>query len=677
MKVNRMLVLCLTIILISPLLSGEKLNIIDESTKTKIKESLLKKYGVEQKFRIDRGVDQAANLWRNEDGSKEDFAKFCQTYFIGDEKKLDTFFKKMAFYSEIIGGYITEMTRDLRQPLDLDWGPITPFDMTMGRFNPFSHLTEDLFKAKIAFLGLLNFPRYSLEETTKLGPKWSRKEWAYARSAGPFSRTPAEINQKIRAITTNADTYIAQYNIMMGNLVDGTQKTFFPKQMKLITHWGLRDELKARYVNKNDLFKQKMIYRVMERIIFQDIPQKVINNKAYNWDPFTNKVYENGKEIEAAREPDTRYEHLLNVFKGIKMIDPYMPHLPTYILRKFEANREIPEKDIEAMFLELISSKQVKKVARLIQKRLNRKLYPFDIWYNGFKAIGSIDEEKLDKIVAEKYPTIKHFEKDIANILIKLGFSEESAKFIATNIQVDASRGAGHSAGAGKRGFKARLRTRAPKEGMNYKGFNVAIHELGHSVEQTLNLNKMDYYALTGVPNAGFTEAFAFIFQDRDLELLGIKEKNPKAKFLKALDIFWNAYEIMGVSLVDMRTWNWMYKNPDATPAQLKQAILKIATEIWNKYYAKIFGKTDQTILAIYSHMISYPLYLPDYPLGHVIQFQLEKYLEDKVVGKEMVRMCASGNIIPQLWMKNAVGSDISVKPLLQAVNEALKYVKN
>jgi hypothetical protein len=50
--------------------------------------------------------------------------------------------------------------------------------------------------------------------------------------------------------------------------------------------------------------------------------------------------------------------------------------------------------------------------------------------------------------------------------------------------------------------------------------------------------------------------------------------------------------------------------------------------------------------------------------------------MKDKVIGPEMMRMCASGNIIPQQWMKNAVGSEISIKPMLKAVDEALIQVK-
>jgi hypothetical protein len=81
-------------------------------------------------------------------------------------------------------------------------------------------------------------------------------------------------------------------------------------------------------------------------------------------------------------------------------------------------------------------------------------------------------------------------------------------------------------------------------------------------------------------------------------------------------------------------------------------------------------------VLAVYSHMIYRALYLPDYAIGNVIQFQLEDYLKGKKIGVEIPRMIAAGNIIPQLWMKNAVGQEISVKPLLQSVDKALTVIK-
>jgi hypothetical protein len=222
---------------------------------------------------------------------------------------------------------------------------------------------------------------------------------------------------------------------------------------------------------------------------------------------------------------------------------------------------------------------------------------------------------------------------------------------------------------------KAHLRTRVPKGGIDYKGFNIAMHELGHCVEQTLTLQNVDYYMMRGVPNTAFTEAFAFVFQAKDLDVLGIKNEDPVKKHLAALDNVWASYEIMGVSLVDMKAWNWLYKNPAATPEQLKQAVIAAAKDVWNRYYADIFGVKDQPILAIYSHMIDAALYLPDYPIGHVIGFQVERFLEGKSLGVEMERMCVAGRLIPQLWMKNAVGSEISPRALLDAGKDALEVI--
>jgi oligoendopeptidase F len=135
------------------------------------------------------------------------------------------------------------------------------------------------------------------------------------------------------------------------------------------------------------------------------------------------------------------------------------------------------------------------------------------------------------------------------------------------------------------------------------------------------------------------------------------------------------AYEIMGVSLVDMYVWQWMYENPDADPKQLKEAVEKIAIEVWNTYYYPVFGVKDSPILAIYSHMITSPLYLANYPVGHLIEFQIEQYVADKKFADEITRMLVQGKVIPQQWMKGAVGSQISGQPTLIAVQNALKII--
>jgi hypothetical protein len=657
--------------------SGENVKFIEDNTSKNVIKILIEKFGEPNRFRIEKGVSQTASLWREEDGNAKEFEKFCIDNFIAEPEKLDKMFDRIQTNFEILSGHFTKMNVDLNKPLQLDIGEILPIDQLFGAYSPSSHLADDFYKNKIAFIITLNFPTYTLKEKIAKGENWTRKEWAYARTGDLFtSRIPPELIQKVSDVQTEVGLYIDEYNIYMGNLLDNNKNVLFPKDLKLITHWGLRDELKTHFGKEGGLEKQKIIYEVMKRIITQEIPKDVINNPNMQWNPFTNKLFKDGKETAFKPEPNIRYQHLLNNFNALKAIDSYTPVYPTYIQRKFDQEFEIPQEEIEKMFIDFISSPIVKETGKLIQQRLGRKLEPFDIWYDGFKARSSINQEELNKATKKKYPNRDAVQNDLPNILKKLGFSPDEATYITTKVEVDPSRGAGHAIGAEMKSEKARLRTRIGNDGMDYKGYNIAVHEFGHNVEQTLTLQKMDYYMLHGVPNTAFTEAWAFVFQARDLELLGIKENNPNKKHLDALDNLWMAYEIMGVSLVDMDVWKWLYKNPNATPEQLKAAVIEISKDIWNKYYADIFGVKDQPILAIYSHMIDFPLYLSAYPLGHLIEFQMEQYITGKNLGTEMTRICETGRIIPDLWMKKAVGTGISIQPLLNSAKEALLYIK-
>jgi hypothetical protein len=639
---------------------------------------LINKNGESNKTLIEKGVKQVAALWTEKDGTIKDFEDFCLKNYISSQEMKEKMFQRISTNFETLFGYFNRISLDLKRPMQLDMGETWPIDEVFAAYEPTAHFTDDFFNNKIAFIIGLNFPFYTLEEKGQLGPKWSRLEWAYARLGDQFTtRVPADIIQKSSDALSAAENYISGYNIYVGNLLDEKGKTHFPKEMKLLSHWNLRDEIKANYDKTEEgLTKQKMIYEVMLRIIDQSIPDSVINNPAYQWNPVTNKLFKAGKEIAATPEPDKRYEVLLNNFKAMKAVDQFNPMFPTYIQRSFNAEMEIPMDQVEKLFTEFCSTPEVKQVGALISHRLGRPLQPFDIWYDGFKARSTMDQAKLDKMTKAKYPTTEAVEKDIPNILAKLGFKPDIAKEIASHITVDPARGSGHAWGAQMKGDKAHLRTRVGKDGMDYKGYNIAVHEFGHNVEQTISLYMVDNYLMAGVPNTAFTEAFAFTFQKRDLELLGIKDNDPNKDHLDALDNFWMCYEIMGVSLVDMAVWKWMYGHPDATPAQLKETVISAAKEVWNKYYADVLGVKDCPILAIYSHMIDSPLYLSNYPVGHLIDFQLESWFKGKNFADEAIRIYSAGKLIPQEWMKHAVGSEISIKPMIDATDAALNVIK-
>lgn len=650
-----------------------------------IQKELTDKYGAEHAARIARGLRQVAALWRASDG---DLAAFARDNYLAEEGLRTATFERFQAVFEQVEGHNNEISRELRRATDLDIGPTLPIDAVFAGFDPGAHLGEDLFASKIGFVVLLNFPLTTLEERMTDGQKWTRRQWAEARLAGRFaSRVPAEVRQAATKAGADADLYIAEYNLWMHHVLDEKGARLFPKGMRLISHWNLRDELKANYaLGAAGLAKQQVIVKVMERIVTQTIPKNVIDNPRADWNPFTNTLVmaESGtveddapKKIipidDATPEPDARYAQLQAQWRAARLADPYYPAEPTAMKRSFERGQELPEARVRELLTAVLASPEVPKVAALIEKRLGRKLGPQDLWYAGFKASPGKTEAELDAITRKKYPTADAFKKDMPRILQGLGFSKDRSKYLADRIMVDPSRGAGHAMPSLRKGDFPRLRTRIEKDGMNYKGYNIAVHELGHNVEQVFSLYDVDQYFLASVPNNAFTEALAFVFQARDLELLGLVKSNPEAEKMRVLGDFWSTWEIAGVALVDADVWHWMYAHPDATPAELRKATVEIAQKYWNQYYAPVLGAADSPLLGIYSHMIAYPLYLSNYPLGHLIAFQIEEVItKTGKLGPEFERMSRIGSVVPDAWMKEASGSPVSAEPLLRATQKAL-----
>ena len=164
---------------------------------------------------------------------------------------------------------------------------------------------------------------------------WPRG-WAGAAAGGPRrgsatpfrERVPADVNQAISAAFAAADTYISGYNVYLHHLLTPDGRRLFPAGLRLISHWGLRDELKAHYADADrpgGLARQRMIARVMDRIVRQEIPAAVIDNPLLDWTPETNAVARSpvhdahdpdarpgaATAPSAAREPDERYRQWL------------------------------------------------------------------------------------------------------------------------------------------------------------------------------------------------------------------------------------------------------------------------------------------------------------------------------------------------------------------------------
>ena len=557
-----------------------------------------------------RGKKQAAALWRAADGDAAAFEAFAKANTASDAATRDALFTRLSAALVSLEGHMHEAGRDLRMHVDLDRGPILPFDEALAAYDPGAHLTDDLFENKLAFTTLLNFPVYTLEEKLRLGSAWTRRQWAEARLADRFAtRVPASVNLAIAKAQSDSAQYIASYNIWMHHLVDEKGVRLFPPKMRLLSHWNLRDELKSDYADKeHGPAKQRAIRKVMERIVDQTIPRAVLDNPSVDWNPFTNEVRKAAvKDSDAAREarrrpapsPTRATRRFSRTFAPCGRPIPYSPTAPTFIARKFEEDRQIPEARVRKMLEDVLSSPLVPKVAALIEKRLGRKLSPVDVWYPGFRPQPAQSGAELDALVRAKYPTPEAYAKDIPNLLAKLGFSKERAEYVASRIEVHPARGSGHASGAALKGYKAYLRTRVEKDGMNYKGYNIAVHEMGHNVEQTFSLYDIDYPLLQGVPNTAFTEALAFVFQGarpraaRPREALG-RRRAPRRRSTRS----GARTRSRASALVDMGVWHFMYDHPEATPAELKAATLAIARDVWNRYYAPVLGEKDVTLLA-------------------------------------------------------------------------------
>ena len=151
---------------------------IAEAQRNEVISMLKDSLGEPAYFRIERGVRQVADLWREPDGTAGEFAEFCKRSFVADEARLDQLFHTLERNFEVFDGYFHKIDVLLKEPLQLEGEEITPVDMMFGSYDVTAHLNDDLYANKIAFITALNFPFYSLQEKTGLGEKWSRKEWA-------------------------------------------------------------------------------------------------------------------------------------------------------------------------------------------------------------------------------------------------------------------------------------------------------------------------------------------------------------------------------------------------------------------------------------------------------------------------------------------------------------------
>ncbi len=251
-----------------------------------LEKELIATHGDAQRRRIQQGLDQVADFWREKDGGQAEFEAFVRRHFAGDDEAVDAMFARFEKLLEQLDGHSLEILLAFREQSDLDVGPIMPYDEIFAAYDPFAHVNDDFFANRLAFVVLLNFPISTLSERLDTGENWTRAQWAQSRLADRFSkRVPAAVQQAVSAADAASDQYIAEYNIFMHHLLNDDGERLFPAGMKLLTHWNLRDEIKANYSAADELGleRQRMVQKVMERIVDQTIPAVVVNNPHVDW----------------------------------------------------------------------------------------------------------------------------------------------------------------------------------------------------------------------------------------------------------------------------------------------------------------------------------------------------------------------------------------------------------
>src|SRR5260370_8654219 len=107
-----------------------------------------------------------------------------------------------------------------------------------------------------------------------------------------------------------------------------------------------------------------------------------------------------------------------------RRLDEVPPMPGTEIVRHFQHDDEMPEERVRSLLTQVMSSPLVPRVAALIEKRLGRKLEPFDIWYDGF--IAKQPEGDFSRLTRARYPPPEAYNKHMPPLLQALSLSPDN-----------------------------------------------------------------------------------------------------------------------------------------------------------------------------------------------------------------------------------------------------------
>jgi len=401
----------------------------------------------------------------------------------------------------------------------------------------------------------------------------------------------------------------------------------------------------------------------MRRTVDGTLPRDQLGRSAEaDWDAAANTLGGRPVAAEAQLGPE-RYARWLEIFRVAQAEDAEDPASRSAIARACDRDREIAADEVERLLVALLEAPERAALDGWLAGRLGRPLEPFDIYFDA--ALPSADAAALDARVAERFPDAAALQAGLPGILGAIGFGAADAAFLADHVRVEIARGAGHAMPSGTRERPVWLRTNGRGGRLDWAGFDIAMHELGHNVEQLISLHHVPRPALRGVPNTACSEAFAFLFQAEARRALGVAVDGGRAAAAVTVDTALGAIQIAGPALLDLEVWRWLYAHPDADADALQAAVLALADGLWRRHYAAAYGADPYALLAAYQHMIAYPLYLPNYAIGHIVSHQIRRHVAGRDLAGETRRICAIGRVTPALWIERAVGGPLDPRLLL------------
>jgi hypothetical protein len=635
--------------------------------------SLVATHGEERRAAAEAGVARVAAGWREEDGDGEAFKSFCVSRFLASAEDRRRLLLRLERLLERLRGHLSELGRELRRWSDLRGDALPAFDDLAARFDPAPDLAAVLHRQGIAHLARLHFDAPDLDTMLREGDRWDDERWAAARVAGAFGpRVPAEAGERSRTARQRAHAFVDGFHVPVGQLVDASGKRLFDTNRRLVAHWLIREQIRAGYDRPDGLARQRALAWVMGRTVDGSVPRSIMEGRAEgDWEPGKNTVA--GKPPGSLVGPQ-RYAVWLALFEAERALDAHHPAHPTAMARAFEWQREIPLPQVEALLEQVLDAPERADLAAWVAHRVGRSLEAHDIYFD--RVGGESEGADLEALVAQRYPDAAALEQGLPDVLRELGFPEDAADFYGRRVRVEIARGAGHASGPPLIESAAWLRTnaRTDTQGLGWDGFDIAVHELGHNVEQLISSHETPRAALRGVPNAACSEAFAFLFQERARLLIGLPDANParSADGTMAAEAL-AAWQIAGPAWVELQAWRWLYDGADAErdPESLRAEVLRLADAAWDRWYAPFFGPDPHHLLAAYQHMIAYPLYLSSYVIGHAIAHQIRAHVEGRDLAGEMRRMCGIGRRTPQAWLQQAVGKTLDATAMMRAGGRA------